>query len=225
VAAAPGIDPAGSVVVLLIDRTATTMGDHRILADLVARLTGVGPANVTLHQRCPTCREPGHGPIRVSVAAEPGVPTVYVSLARADGTLAIAVTLAGPVGIDLEAITGLRRAPVAGALLSAAEARALSDLDPTAAAAAVGVLWTGKEAVLKAAGVGLRVDPRDLTIALPPGTPWDAGHGALVDWPDASFELGRVHLLPLAASAGLVGTVAVVCAERPVLRMLPGPVH
>jgi 4'-phosphopantetheinyl transferase len=212
---AAGTDLAGSVVILLIDRTATRGGDHRILADLVARLTGVDPANVTLRQRCPTCREPGHGPIRVSIAAEPGVPTVHVSLARADGTLAMAVTMAGPVGIDLEAITALRRAPVAGALLSSAEARALAGLDPAALDAAVGALWTGKEAVLKAAGVGLRVDPRDLTITLDTGVSPVTGQPVLAAWADAPFPPDRVHLLPLTASAGLVGTVAVVGALRP----------
>jgi 4'-phosphopantetheinyl transferase len=222
----PGIDLSGTVVVLLTERARTRAGDHRMLIDLVGRLTGVAPAAIVLDQVCPNCGEPGHGPFRVGFGAAPdAAPTVHVSLARADGRLAVAVTAAGPVGIDLESIAGLGRAPVAGVILSDTEARALADLDPGAAEEAVAMIWTVKEAVLKAAGVGLRVDPRGLTVALaPPHGPVSAGP-VLADWPAAPFPPGRAHLLPLAASAGFVGTVAVVCAERPVLRMLPGPLR
>lgn len=220
-----GVDLATTVVVQLADQAPTRAGDHQRLVALVGRVTGVDPAAVTLDRVCPNCGESGHGPLRVGFSAAPdAAPPVHVSLARAGGRLALAVTAAGTVGIDLESVAELGRSPVADVVLSGAEARALADLDPGAAEVTVAVVWTAKEAVLKAAGVGLRVDPRDLTVALPgPAGATAAGWPVLADWPAAPFPPGHVHLLPLAAAAGLVGTVAVVRTDRPALRMLPAP--
>jgi 4'-phosphopantetheinyl transferase len=240
------INLAGTVVLQFAHQAPAKAGDHRRLVALVGRLTGVDPASITLEQVCPNCGASGHGPLRVVLGGTAGsAPAVYVSLSRAEGRLALAVTSAGPVGIDLESAAALGRAPVADALVSVAEARALAALDPDDAGAALVSTWTAKEAVLKAAGTGLRVDPRDLTIALPlPGAaPTAAGSAArvaaqvaaqladdvtgwpvLADWPAAPFPLDRWHLHPLTpptGTVGLVGTVAVVCAARPVIAVLP----
>ncbi|MGY4857851.1 4'-phosphopantetheinyl transferase family protein [Cryobacterium sp. AP23] len=246
-----GTDLAGTVVVLLAGQAPMKAGDHRLLAALVGRVTGADAASVTVSQECPSCGEPGHGPLRVLVGTAAPSPAVHVSLARAGGLVALAVTGAGPVGIDLESVAALRRAPVGDALVSAAEALALAGLGASEAEAATGVLWTSKEAVLKAAGVGLRVDPRDLTIALPAPDSMPAGGSAdraadssasrsdvgdsgpsarprvrwpvVAEWPAAPFPLDAVHLHPLTAPPGTVGTVAVVCAARPALVVLPAP--
>jgi 4'-phosphopantetheinyl transferase len=244
----PGVDLAGTVVVQLTDQASTKAGDHRRLVALVGRLTGTDPATITSHQVCPDCGEPGHGPLRLSFdTGADAPPAVHVSLARAGGRLALAVTMAGPVGIDLESVAELGRAPVAAVVLSDAEAGALAALDPAAAEAAVAVIWTVKEAVLKAAGTGLRVDPRDLTVTLPSaGVPTPAsspddtadtaddtaddtagrpaGRPLLDDWPAAPFPLGAVHLHQLTVPAGTVGTVAVVSGTRPALVLLPNPI-
>jgi 4'-phosphopantetheinyl transferase len=245
------IDLAGTVVVQFADQAPTRAGDHRRLVALVGRLTGVDPASITLEQVCPNCGASGHGPLRVVLGGPAGsAPAVYVSLSRAEGRLALAVTSAGPVGIDLESGAALGRAPVADALVSVAEARALAALDPDDAGAALVSTWTAKEAVLKAAGTGLRVDPRDLTIALPTvAAPTAAGSAArvpaqapaqlaaqlagevagwpvLAHWPAAPFPLDRWHLHPLTlptGTVGLVGTVAVVCVARPGVMVVPVP--
>jgi 4'-phosphopantetheinyl transferase len=214
-----GADLAGTVVVLLADRGATRAADHHLLVDAVARLTGADASSVRLSQRCPTCGKAGHGPLRVDVAGAAS-PVLHVSLARTAGRVALAVTAAGPVGVDLEFLAAVVRAPIHDALLSPAEAAAVAALPPAAAATALTTAWTAKEALLKAAGVGLRVDPRTLTIDL------DAARPALVDWPAAPFPLDWVHLLPVpgAADADLVITVAVVSAARPQLLLTgPGP--
>ncbi|WP_104163087.1 4'-phosphopantetheinyl transferase superfamily protein [Cryobacterium sp. N22] len=224
------VDLATVVVVALGHRAATKAGDHHALVDLVARLTGVDAASVTLTQLCPNCGLPGHGPLRVQLGDEAdGSPTVHVSLARADGRLALAVTAAGPVGIDLESVAALARAPLDDVLLSAAEADAVAALHPRAATAAVAAVWTAKEAVLKAAGLGLRVDPRDLTIAretpvAPGGDPAaDAAQPGLAGWPNAPFLLKELHLMRVATPPEFAATVAVVCARQPALRILsPG---
>lgn len=220
--------PLGAtVVVSLMPRALTPAADHLLLRDLVARLAGLDPAGVTLTQRCPTCGMPGHGPLSVQLAPDispagspAGAGRIHVSLARAGTLLAVAVTGAGPVGIDVESLAALAAFPVDAGLCSPVEAAALAALPPRAAAAARAVLWTSKEAVLKAVGVGLRVDPRDLTVAVLAGA---TGPAALVGWPHAPFPLDRAHLLTVPAPAGGVVTVAVVCARRPRLRMLDAP--
>lgn len=221
------VDLATTVVVVLGTRAATRAEDHRALTHLVARLTGVDAASVALTQVCPRCGQSGHGPLRVELDGA----AVHVSLARSDDRLALAVTAAGPVGIDLESVAALARAPLDDVLLSAAEADAVTRLGPPGSVAAVAVLWTAKEAVLKSAGVGLRVDPRELTITgartadlagLTPADANDANDAArLVDWPHAPFPLAEVHLLSVVAPPGTIGTVAVVCARRPALLILP----
>jgi 4'-phosphopantetheinyl transferase len=228
----PHIDLSATVVVLVSERARTRADDHPILLRLVAGLTGVDARAVTLHQVCPACGRPGHGPLRVAFETAPGVapgtgPAVRVSLARAAGWLALAVTAAGPVGIDLESVDDLRRSPVSDALVSEAEARVLTGLGPSAAEAALGVLWTAKEAVLKAAGLGLRIDPRELTVTLPAAGAASTRHTperpALVHWPAAPFSPAAIQLHPLAAPAGTVGTVAVVSTAPARLVLLPGP--
>lgn len=225
------IDLSTTVVVALSDRAATRADDHRALTHLVAQLAGVDGASVVLSQVCTHCGAADHGALRVHLAGETDArPTLHVSLARAAGRLALAVTAAGPVGVDLESVTAVARAPLADALLSPAESDALAGLDPRAAEATLAALWTAKEAVLKAAGVGLRVDPRELTIipdrsAAPSGqrSPDTNDGPRLADWPHAPFPLAEVHLLSVLTSAETVGTIAVVCARRPTLRILsPG---
>ena len=224
------VDLATTVVVTLGTRAAPKAGDHRALAELVARLTGVSAASVALNQVCPNCGRSGHGPLRVELGDEAETsPAVQVSLARSGDRLALAVTAAGAVGIDLESVADIARAPLEDVLLSAAEAAAVSGLPPRAATAAVTVIWAAKEAVLKATGLGLRVDPRDLTIARetprqPDGDPAaDAARQRLVHWPDAPFILSELHLLPVAAAPEFAAIVAVVCARRPRLALLPNP--
>ena len=214
---------SSTVVVALGDRTATKVGDHELLIHLVARLAGVDAASVALAQRCPHCGAPGHGPLRVSIdGSSSGAP--LVSLARAGGLLALAVTAAGPVGIDLESLAALAHAPLNDVVLSPAETATLAMLSPTIAASALAAIWTTKEAVLTAAGVGLQVDPRELTIALDPaGSPEDPPTipRLPVSWPGAPFPGNRVQVLSVDAPRGLVCTVAVVCAARPALMMVP----
>ncbi|WMX45020.1 4'-phosphopantetheinyl transferase superfamily protein [Streptomyces roseicoloratus] len=89
---------------------------------------------------------------------------VEFSLSHAGERVAVAVTSDTPVGVDVE------RVPRAGAelplhVLSPAE-RAAYDLLPAAGrAGAFTSYWVRKEAVLKATGEGLRVDPARLTVS------------------------------------------------------------
>lgn len=208
-----------TVFVALLPRAQTSAGDQGLLRDLVARLAGIAPAAVTLTQRCPNCAQTGHGPLSVELTAggpaeAPALPGgIHVSLSRADRILAVAVTGAGPVGIDVESVAALSSSPVAAALCSPAEATALALLAPAAVNAALALLWTSKEAALKAAGVGLRVDPQQLTIESVTGTEGPR----LAHWPQSPFPLDHVHLVSAPAPDGFVVSVAVVSARRPQL--------
>ena len=127
----------------------------------------------TVTRLCPDCGG-DHG---MPVVAEQGR---WVSLSRAGGLVAVAFSTAGPVGVDLESRDAVARHPAQG----------LRHPDATE--------WTAKEAVLKADGRGLRVDPGELVV----------DNGRLVEWAGCPVPLDRVRLHNFAATDDLVGTVA-----------------
>lgn len=105
-------------------------------------------------------RHPGHVPLHRD---ERGCPRLagdiaYTSLSHCDGLIAIAVTTSGPVGVDIEPrARGVVMAAIARCVCHSSEAAELALLDAPARAAALLAIWVRKEAVLKAAGVGLAV--------------------------------------------------------------------
>ena len=135
----------------------------------VAEMLAVDPHEVDLVQRCQRCGGP-HGVPRTIVGGTPGP---HLSLAHADG-IVMAATADRPVGIDLEPV-GQAPTTIEPVVLSEAEQAQWSarpDRDLTR-------WWVRKEAVLKAAGVGLSVDPREVEVT----PPWEAPR--LVRWPAA----------------------------------------
>ncbi|WP_158580725.1 4'-phosphopantetheinyl transferase family protein [Cellulomonas rhizosphaerae] len=115
----------------------------------VAHVRGVDPADVVVGRRCPTCGSAAHG--------APTTTGAHVSITRGTGVVAVAASLDSPVGIDLEhrrdelwpgfdevALSPDEHAPTADGRLRA---------------------WVRKEAVLKASGLGLTLDPRRVTIS------------------------------------------------------------
>jgi 4'-phosphopantetheinyl transferase len=127
----------------------------RVLARTVlgARL-GLAPGAVPLATEPASGRPAGTGPLMVH-----GHP-LSVSVAHADDRVLVAVSDAGRVGVDVEPLDG----PVADPLLwrescAPAELAALERLPRAARPAAFARLWTQKEAVLKALGVGLARPP------------------------------------------------------------------
>jgi 4'-phosphopantetheinyl transferase len=127
----------------------------RVLARTVlgARL-GLPPDAVPLATRPGPGRPAGTGRLVV-----PGH-GVSVSVAHAADRVLVAVSEAGRVGVDVEPFDG----PASDPLLwketcAAAELAALGQLPPAERPAAFARLWTRKEAVLKALGVGLERAP------------------------------------------------------------------
>ncbi|MGY5882403.1 4'-phosphopantetheinyl transferase family protein [Modestobacter lacusdianchii] len=137
----------------------------------------------------------------VPLTEPPGRPGLTGALAGQDVDLGcsasgalglVAVARHCRMGVDVERLT----TPTADAedWLTAAEQAALAQLPADRRAAALSRAWTGKEAVLKGVGTGLRVDPRTVDTAAAP-----SGHGPVGDW----------HLHPLDVPAGWVATLAV----------------
>ena len=114
---------------------------HRLV---LGRLLGLGATQVPLD------RDPRGCPQLAG-------PLAYTSLSHADGLIAVAVAPA-PVGVDIEPRQRTQvMAAIAHCVLHIDEVAALPSQDGPARNAALLGIWVRKEAVLKAAGVGLSV--------------------------------------------------------------------
>lgn len=205
------------VFVVVGARGGAKEADHRFLADAVARVAGVDRRSVRIEQRCEVCGGPHGRPVVVQPA---GLTTgrLHISLARAGHCVAVAVTFAGPVGIDIESIEAVSRAAFDDVAFGAAEQAALRGVVEADAAWTRAAMWTGKESVLKAQGVGLRVDPRELSVSVPSRD--RSGPLFLNAWPGAGFPLGGMRLECFEPRPGLVGTVALLAARHPRVRLI-----
>jgi 4'-phosphopantetheinyl transferase len=140
----------------------TASDDRALLVSAVAELLAIAPAGVTVLRRCESCGGDDHGRPRV---AGPAHPPVWVSLSRAGGLVAVVATARGPVGIDIESLERVAAAGFDDVAFSAEERESVRvSADPMLRRAR---LWTAKEAVLKARGTGLRVDPREVDVEEP----------------------------------------------------------
>jgi 4'-phosphopantetheinyl transferase len=112
-----------------------------LLREAASVVSGVPAEALTVTAKCPDCGGP-HGAPRIHGA------NVFVSLARCESMVVAVASMRGPVGVDVEA-----RAEPNTDRLAAIEAltgeRSLRR-------------WTRTEAMLKADGRGLRVDPAEL---------------------------------------------------------------
>jgi len=127
----------------------------------VAHVRGVDPADVVVGRRCPACASTAHG--------APTTTDAHVSITRGAGVVAVAASLDGPVGIDLEHRRDELWPGFDDVALAPEEDAATTDERLRA--------WVRKEAVLKASGLGLTLDPRRIAIsagevvAAPPEVP------------------------------------------------------
>lgn len=143
---------------------------------------------------------------------------LHVSVAHGGAWVAVAVSALAPVGVDVEPLT---RALEVGALAEQILAPAERDLLATvegddARRRALLVWWTRKEAVLKATGDGLRVDPRELVLSAPDTPP------RLVAFAGRPELASTCAIADLAPDGDHVGAVAVLAAEPVTLAQLDG---
>jgi 4'-phosphopantetheinyl transferase len=130
----------------------------------LARYLGVPPAQIPVSRA-----NSGRPEIGLPVRERP----IHVSLSASGNLVALAVTEDGPVGVDVEPLSGRRFSPdLADVVLSEREERALEAIPEEFRLAWLVRTWVAKEAVLKALGVGLSVPPQDVDVALHPVDAW-----------------------------------------------------
>ncbi len=130
---------------------------HALFRLLAAYRLGLPPADaagLAVARLCSGCGSPEHG--------KPGVEGASLSLSRSHGVVMAAAAPAGiPVGADIELVPDTLFKTFDDYVASPGERGGLQhrDVDPRLA------LWTAKEAVLKAAGLGLAVAPAAVHLA------------------------------------------------------------
>ncbi|MFT2691919.1 4'-phosphopantetheinyl transferase family protein [Clavibacter zhangzhiyongii] len=153
------------------DRPARTAAGRAALRELAAELVGAQPDEVTIRARCATCGG-AHG--RPVLGGSRALDALHASVAHAGDAVVVAVSAEGPIGIDAEPRD--REAPP-GTMLAG---------------------WVRIEAVLKADGRGLRVEPSLVRFE-------DDAHGS-VAWIDG--EPARYRVVDADLGPDLVAAVA-----------------
>jgi phosphopantetheinyl transferase (holo-ACP synthase) len=166
-----------------------------------ARAASVDIGDVTVVHRCRTCGSADHGQPFVQLATR-GAAEFSVSFARAAGVQVAVAREGGAIGIDIDSATRISAHPVDAVLLHPAEESALAALPPSDARIRRAQLWVAKEALTKAAGLGLRADLREIQLEI-------AGEQASVRRWQAELALTRAPEITLfAVSDDLVGAIA-----------------
>jgi 4'-phosphopantetheinyl transferase len=124
----------------------------------LAPIVDASPRELVFDTWCELHSSPHGKPRLVEPAAE-----LDFSLSRAGPRLLLAVSPA-PVGVDVERLDRDAEADVARIAFAEDERAELDALPPDARASAFLACWTRKEAVLKALGHGLAVDPKSVSV-------------------------------------------------------------
>lgn len=140
---------------------------RRVLGDLL----DVDPAALAFDRLCPTCGSTQHGKPTII-----GHPRWSFSLSYTDALAVVAVTQGPELGVDVEHVTEADFGGFAQVTLAPEEAAAFAGHDGAALLAARAQVWARKEAILKATGHGLVVDPTEVVVTGPDEPP------ALVHW-------------------------------------------
>jgi len=163
---------------------------RRLLSDYVA----TAPSKVALSPD-------QYGKLRLA-----GRDTPQFSLANADGLVTVAVASGcDHLGIDCEPVDIEIEEAAVASYCSVDERLRLAELPDHERARAAVALWTLKESHLKALGVGLREDPRNIAFSWKDGIPVMVGGDRR--WHHRLIDSGSQHMVALAACSevGLPG--------------------
>ena len=145
---------------------------HALFRLLAARQLGLSPgaaAGLTVKRRCAGCSSSEHG--------KPSIAGVELSLSRSHGTVMAAAGPAGTqLGADIERIPADLFAGFDDYVLAPEERTGPGMAEPPESSPHGDVtariaLWVAKEAVLKAAGLGLALDPSTVSLVDASGAP------------------------------------------------------
>lgn len=144
---------------------------HALVRRLLGELLDRDPAGLDFARRCTTCRSEVHG--KPSLVDVPGW---HFSLSYTSSLAVVAAAEGIEVGVDTEDLTDADFEGFADATLARDEAAAFEGLTGRGLLVARARVWARKEAVLKATGHGLVVDPSEVLVSGPLDPP------SLVDW-------------------------------------------
>lgn len=183
---------------------------HALLRTTVAERVGGTAQAVAFDRTCATCGSHRHGKPTVA-----GHHDLSVSLSYAGGLAVVALSRGGEVGVDVEVVDDSDFEGFNAVTLDLSEAPALDALDGDRLARARAQVWARKEAVLKASGHGLAVDPRQVVVSGPEEP------AALVAWKGeqplgSPVQLADVDLL----DTGHVAAVALLTAEPATVKVV-----
>jgi len=147
-----------------------------LLKTVVGHLAETSPERVRLSYHCPGCGR-SHG--RPIVVAPHSAARWHVSISHTGRHVMVAATDAGPVGVDVERYAATVFEGFDEVALTPVERTEVEHCPPAARDWARATYWARKEAVLKATGYGMNVDPAALEVSAPhrPAalTAWHAG--------------------------------------------------
>ena len=179
---------------------------NHLLRRAAADLTGSDPDTVSITRVCVTCGQVGdHGrPVVMDEQGRPD-PRVHLSASHAGEWVGVAACSSAPVGIDIEPCSRTLDQDTDPLVLAPAEREELSLLPIGSRGIQILRTWVRKEAVLKATGFGLAVEPSLLTIS----------GGTVIDYPDQLAEQlgGSVRLFDEPVLEGHLTALAVLTAS------------
>ncbi|MEU8542166.1 4'-phosphopantetheinyl transferase superfamily protein [Streptomyces sp. NPDC048717] len=201
-------------------------GAHVAVRRILGAYLGTPPAGLQFgRRRCPECGDAGHGAPRVTWP----VTDLSHSLSRSGPHWLLGVTGGDRrIGVDLEQVLGFDTQPVAPLVLSDRELAELRrETRPTARLAVFLRYWTRKEAVLKASGVGLIADAREVDVHGPDdGGPLVVSHTTAAGedtWVVEDLAVGPGRYAAIAREAAAAGPLRLIERPPPAGRRPAGP--
>lgn len=164
------------------------IGAHALVRTVLGARLGVPPQDLRFRRLCPTCGSRQHG--KPTVSDHGGV---AFSLSYTDSLAVVAVTDGVEVGVDVEHVSEADFGGFARVTLAPDEVDAFDDLHGPDLLRARAQVWSRKEAILKATGHGLVVDPTEVVVSPPAEEP------RLVAWraSEAAPDVVALHDAPL----------------------------
>lgn len=180
---------------------------HALKRLALGHALGKDPRALRFTRRCTTCGSDRHGKPSLS-----GAPGIEFSLSYTREVAVVALSRAGGVGVDVEGSADADFAGYDRVTLASEEIAGMPAPGPDLLHARARI-WARKEAILKATGHGLIVDPKDVVVSGPASAPallrWTACESAPTDLALADVEV---------SVAGHAAAVAVLTPEPLELR-------